>query len=689
MRRLLISAVALLLAACNFAVPQVTPTVAPSRTPSLTPALTFTATREPTEIALRPTASATRAPDATDAPTRTPTATDTPAATVSPTETIPPSPTALPLLSLTPSLTPSPMPSDTPTATRVPPTATQVPILIWLTGQPPATQPGDGEPQRTLSPEELALFMTPVAFRTPLGTTEPATPAPGPTLDVTPTFITQNAPAVVLELTPIPATTTPQLLPTPTLLPAPPTEVAAAETAPQVVDLPPLRQIVVPDTIAYSLSSGADVVGVQPMALNLSPEIFAQNPANPNQYIAVNAAGQMYFISDFAAGAVDRVDMPMFTQFTYEITEREENNAAVAAVDWARDGTLAFIVDGNKENIDGVWLWSPAGGNAQLVRDCPPEPGCQTVLDKAGLTQWQSRTLDWSPQSDAVLISLSLPDEGRNALLVARRDAPNPEIIPAPVLRYDFGSWSLDGQRLIVSGRGPDGRVVIGSVNRDGSGERLALAEGLGFTWTQDAVEYNGQIYALATRGGPSSPQQIITAGGAEITGPIGGAPPERVSWSPDHSAALVVTNENGARRYFIAHIDQPAVQEISSHVANATAVEWVNDTPPPAPTIAPAAPPVESAVEPPAPIPDSAGVTAFQPGEVVRPITLLNLRLAPSEASEVIAILQPEQTLTIVAGPQPAEGHEWYEVEVDSGQRGWVAGVANGSLMLQPEVRG
>src|SRR5690242_13726894 len=73
MARLSVVLLALLLAACNLNVPEVTPTVAPSRTPSLTPIVTSTQT---------PSQTPTRTPDATEiALLFTPTDTAIPSAT--------------------------------------------------------------------------------------------------------------------------------------------------------------------------------------------------------------------------------------------------------------------------------------------------------------------------------------------------------------------------------------------------------------------------------------------------------------------------------------------------------------------------------------------------------------------------------------------------------------------------------
>ena len=98
---------------------------------------------------------------------------------------------------------------------------------------------------------------------------------------------------------------------------------------------------------------------------------------------------------------------------------------------------------------------------------------------------WKTRGVEWSPirGSNAVLARVRLPDEGRNALAVlqAVRD-PNYAQRQPNFVRYDYGYWNPNGQGIIVSGRRPDGRVIIGEVNNDLSGERIILdasAQGL------------------------------------------------------------------------------------------------------------------------------------------------------------------------------------------------------------------
>jgi WD40 repeat protein len=551
-------------------------------------------------------------------------------------------------------------------------------------------------PTRTLSPAEIANLPTLLPL-TPLftPTSEPtsvATPTPAPTIDATPTFMAGEIEFTLVPFTPLPGTAPPQPgpLPSPTVTPLIPTLLPVG-APPVIVTVPGPneRMFIIPETIGYTLSSGDGVIGIGRFTLeNFTTELLAQNPANPNQYIVVNDIGQMRFISDYANNMIVQVSIPIFTQFTYAVSRREENNTAVSAVEWSPDGTLAFIVDGDRENFDGVWVWTPPQSYLQAIRDCPPEPGCQTVLETSGLGQWESRALDWSPDSEKLLVTLNLPDQGRGALIVVDRRVSNPERIPGPVLYFDSGSWSADGSRIVVSGRTFDGTVVLGSVLPDGSSPDLTDMGVYGFTWTQDAVEANGQIFALGSRNGPGSAQSIISRSGEEVVGPIGEAPPERVTWSPDGRAVLVITYDGQVRRYYIASIDRRTVLEISEYVANGVALSWVSGEPPaPAPTAAPPTP--EPPIQPPveaAPAPDS---SAFQLGESVQVRGVLNLRAEPNTGANILLVFGGGEVLTVLDGPVEGETFQWYQVQTADGTTGWVAGVIEGVPSLVRLVGG
>jgi len=50
-----------------------------------------------------------------------------------------------------------------------------------------------------------------------------------------------------------------------------------------------------------------------------------------------------------------------------------------------------------------------------------------------------------------------------------------------------------------------------------------------------------------------------------------------------------------------------------------------------------------------------------------------LNLRQSPTRAAKVLRILKQGAVVTILAGPQSAEGFRWWQVRADDGQVGWV----------------
>lgn len=51
-----------------------------------------------------------------------------------------------------------------------------------------------------------------------------------------------------------------------------------------------------------------------------------------------------------------------------------------------------------------------------------------------------------------------------------------------------------------------------------------------------------------------------------------------------------------------------------------------------------------------------------------------LNLRASATTNSDVVTTLAAGQTLTIIGGPQDADGYTWWQIQLDDGTQGWVA---------------
>ncbi|MBI1280495.1 MAG: hypothetical protein GC179_20400 [Anaerolineaceae bacterium] len=773
---------ALLLAACNLSVPEVTPTIAPTRTPSPTPLVsntpqptivaqiatttptstpsltatffvlpsdtltpTITQTNQPSATAsftptltltstptstftatLTPTATLTNAPTATSSFTPTNTATNTPlptaTATIPPSETPLPSPTPLPLVptdipTLTLTLTSTPIPSATftnaptatssftPTITLSPtplPTSTPLPTFTpsdTATNEPTATSTltPSNTPRplpsatRTLSPEELAAFNTPIA---PVG--QPPTPTQAevalePTLDVTPTFITAQAPIIETPLvTPIEAQVTPQeAIATATAQPT----VALIVTLPGIVTAIPIAPVGFnPPNVenrVFGLTTSGGVTGGGFSLLN-DTVLFERNPVDPNLYVTTDSSGNLYLTGLNGAGAY-RPDMSPFSQFV--ALSRDENNAFVPRAKWSPDGRfLAFIVAGKKTGNDGVWFFQPGQfPPVQLLVDCLPldVPGCSLVSNPYDPDKWESQSLLWSPNSDAVMVGLNLPQEGRGAIVILSAvNDPNYRITRPPVYRYDYGAWSRDGQYILVSGRGPDGHEYVGWLNRDGSFNTLLIDSEAAGLWMGFASQANdGSVYALGApgdRNGPREALHIYNMNGQAVTGAIGSGFPDRVEWSPDGRAVFVQT---GGRQY-IANINGD-VRDITGQVAGARAINWVNGELPQGNDgggannggIAPVGQPDNGGQSPQLPQGVVEG-TEYQPGTQLRVyVQELNIRQSPGVNSPLMRDLPliTGDYVVILAGPVDMDGARWWQVQTADGLVGWVAGAING----------
>jgi hypothetical protein len=426
-------------------------------------------------------------------------------------------------------------------------------------------------------------------------------------------------------------------------------------------------------SFALSTTGGLTTGGINISAGGI-PRLFAQNPANPNQYVITNGAGSLITVTN---GSAFRPFTSPFSRF--EPQTAQENQYFVTDVEWSPNGQyLAYIIDGDRfhpdpTNEDGVHVYFPGSGESiPLLRDAPYEghPGYQAGGPREFLSE--SLELQWSPQSNRILARgrITNPEFGGQGVLFVLNLDQNPSVQPRS-LRYTYGSWTNDGGRLVVSGRRGDGLVMIGVVNTDGSGEEILFNASAAGMWVQNAVQRpNGQIVALGGGGGAA---HMIDSTGAALTGDIGFAAPSRVAWSPDRSAVFV---EAGGRRY-VATVSG-GVQDITDSAAGASAVNWVTGSLPPgaAPSASPGTNAPEDGFIP-------AGVvegSRYSPGQQLRVLVeSLNVRAEPNVNAEAVASLFQGEYVAILAGPAPADNLTWWRVQIANGAVGWIAAEING----------
>jgi hypothetical protein len=549
----------------NTATQTATPTNTPTFTATFTPSATNTGTQTPTN-----TPTQTSSPTNTARPTNTPTftATFTPSATSTGTQTPTNTATFTATFTATPTSTNTLIPTptrfitNTPTATATPtntPTSTFTPL-------PSITPSSTFTPTNTFTPtidatRNMELLLTRQALQTP--TQAPSwTPVPPvsptaslipPTLDITPTFITATfAPDIVgILATPIPSTPTfdpnaATITPIPSLTPT---------LVPTVFNTP-----IPPPTFGQGISgfnSQALTFGAPPgffinpatgAAIGGDVLLYAQNPAFGESYARVDGAGMLHFAPP-GGGEGTMSFAPFFDNFSPGSYDTNKNR--VIEVEWSPNGfALAFVIDPapGTDNVNaGVWYWQPAIENSNdptyaVSRDCLGGYSSCTLMGEHSASQWRTIDVSWSPNSNFILVTTFLPDEGRQGIAVmpAVRD-PNAGGRAPGIWRYDYGTWTLDG-RILVSGRRPDGLVMVGFVtpNADGralENEQIILNASEQNLWVQSAaVNPDGVIVALGSEGGIGAPLRMmqINPDGTWrwISDFIGGAYPERVEWS-------------------------------------------------------------------------------------------------------------------------------------------------------------
>lgn len=678
-------------------IPSLTPTgtLTPTNTPTAT--ATFTMTASPTVTAsptltlttsLTPTGTLTptNTPSATPTLTHTPTPTatftimpsNTPTLTPIPSNTIPPSPTPLPLIdtataTIPPTFTPTftPPPSVTPTLTFTP-TNTFTPTATF-TNTPNLVATENAERLQTraaISDTPARSTFTPVRQSSPTSTLIP------PTLDATPTFVTATAnsgiiptleieisvtlpPPVQIDFNVPPATsTTPPLTPSPFPQEQIPPTVQVQSRENIVVDAPVFSNSST-NALIFNVGSGNFVFNGE--ALSGDVRLFVVNPADPSSYAKTDNTGFLIF-RPIGGGEGTVVTSPFTTGFT--VNSAETNKNYISDLAWSPDGQrLAFIIQpaAGTDNVNaGVWFWDAGSNNSYvLLHDCPHDGYNSCALTNHPTSHWQSMDVEWSPNSNNVIITAWLPDEGRQAIFIAPMNfaSSRPQ---APLFeRWENGQWLNDSQ-ILVSGRAPDGRSLIAIYNTIINGIEVdifdASANGL---YIFDAVQRSDrQIFALGREEGSAGALRLyrITNGVATpLSGYIGEQMPQRVQWSANYSEAVLIIN---GQQFTVSTntgaIWRPAISgsvQVGGNVSNSGQLQ----APPPSGVV------VNSRY--------SAGQQIQYIGDTPR-----NMRVQPSIAAARIDVVNLGEFVTILAGPYEADGYEWWQISNARNNRAWIS---------------
>ncbi|MBN2472425.1 MAG: PD40 domain-containing protein, partial [Anaerolineae bacterium] len=547
---------------CNLpiGVPRATPTLAPTHTPSHTPVVT------PTAVLLlptyTPTSTATDTPTetATTTPTETPTETLTltPTATATATQTTTPAPTVTPTATqtatqtatLTATLTATETATSVPTETATsPPTRTQTPI-------PPS-------PTRTSTPTQTAtLAATLTATSTPRPVT--ATPVP-PTF--TPTLLPTATPPPTT--TPIPLTVQSFLVPTrastpaitrvpdlgilPTSTPVPATATLAPTMTPRPIP-PPEGGGLLPTALPTGIFPGMGATAIPAGPLSAVQDAFLVNP----QSLAVFRSG-----ADLAApvyvdlgpgGALAAAERADPEHPGYGLSLRVGADALAGSplpsdsirftrVQWSPDGrAVAFLAktpgaegDGGGRigdtPSDGLWVWTLVPGQpVQLTHHALADRyEYEWGRDEARII----RDFAWSPDGTRLLVQLERAAgfPGQLGLITPDWNAGD---LPA-VIRHEYGSWSQNGGRILVSGMQTDVGPVLGWVNPADLSVQVVLDGGAYGLWMQHAVERpGGQIAFLgaSARDAADFGLYVLSGGTPVRVAAVGGGPLRDVAWN-------------------------------------------------------------------------------------------------------------------------------------------------------------
>ncbi len=579
---------------CNLpvGVPRATPTLAPTHTPSHTPVVTptalvllptFTPTSTPTATAtatptvtlsatatasatVTPSLTATLTSTATATPTMTGTYTATATATQTSTATDTPEPTATTTLTASATLTvtvtltatatnsATPIPTNTPTA--VPPSATAT-----------VTSSATPAPTRTPVPPSATATVTSSVTPRPV-TATPVPPTLTPTLlptvtpapSVTPLVLTvQSFPVPTVIQTPV-ITRVPDLgiLPTSTPRPATPTLAPTATPPPQLP--PPVSAGALPTPLPTGVFPG---LGATPLEGGSSAalETFLVDPGTLAVYppdASLSALVDVDFGPEGMVAAAENADPEhpgygLSLRIGEELLEGSPLPSATirfTRVRWSPDGSrLAFLAetpgadgDGSARigdtPSDGLWVWTLAPGEETQFTKRILENRYEE--DRGRDVARVIRDFAWSPDGTRLLVQQERAEGFPGQLGLITPDW-NDGDDPAEI-RHEYGSWSQDGQRILVSGMQTDVGPVLGWVNPADLTLDPILDGGANNLWMQAAVELrDGRIafFGATTRDSGDFGLYTLSDGSLSRGAALGG-PLADVAWNAARSAAIV-----------------------------------------------------------------------------------------------------------------------------------------------------
>lgn len=362
--------------------------------------------------------------------------------------------------------------------------------------------------------------------------------------------------------TAIPVTAT--LWPTVTPLPIPPANVQGGGIPPVTsVAAQPTAVILVTDVPSTPVDLGPAITAndaflVNPTTLqvtrpaDISPSTLYVDPA-PNGWLAAvisQDAEHPGFGFELYVGAEALVGSPLpSSTIRFRQVRWSPNSAAVAFIaetPGARGDGGGRIGD---TVSDGLWVWTMASGQATQFTHHALQNRYPYQFGRDGA--YMVDDFAWSPDSALLLVEL---DRGGGYPATLGLINPQWNAGTEPFfIRHEFGSWSRDGSRILVSGEQTDVGPVLGWVNRD-THELTVLVDGRSLgapLWMQNAVELaDGRIAMFGAPYNPADPGSgrnsadiglYIYNGGEPVRATyIGGGPAADVEWNNARTAALV-----------------------------------------------------------------------------------------------------------------------------------------------------